>query len=121
MSGGPAPGKIPPVTDDTSDLPKPRPRERALAIHELRRMVTARHKMLGGTKPVEEAVQLIRDEYGADHDSSLRFVEWLRGGPAEDPPSKGAVERRHIVADPETGDEREVDTQPGSIPPRPLR
>ncbi len=107
------------MSDQPPELPKPR-REHAFSVHELRQAVSARHKMLCGTKPVEEAVELIREEYAADADSSLRFVEWVRGGAVDAPPTRGdTVERRHIVADPETGDEREVESVPGSIPPRP--
>lgn len=105
---------------DEPNFEKPKPRERALTIPELRRIVTARHKMLAGTQAVDEAIQLIRDEYQANETSSRAFVEWLRGAPAEEPPTKGAMERRHWVADPKTGEQHEVDTQPGSIPPRPV-
>lgn len=107
------------MSDHPPELQKPR-RERAFTVAELRQAVSARHKMLCGTKPADEAVELIRAEYAADLDSSVRFVEWLRGGAVDAPATRGdTVERRHIVADPETGDEREVETEPGSIPPRP--
>ena len=104
----------------SDDFERPKPPRKALSIHELRRMVTARHKMLAGSKEPDEAMSLIEDEYGCDHDSAERFVEWLRGGPITEPPSKGAVERVHVSTDPETGEETKLETQPGSIPPRPV-
>ena len=62
---------------------------------------------------------LIANEYGSDSDSSTAFVEWLRGAGPDKAPTKGTMERRHVVADPATGEQREVQTQPGSIPPEP--
>lgn len=105
----------------SDDFEKPRPKLRAMSVHDLRRMVTARQKMLCSTElPVDEAVKLIQDEYKADTDSCAAFVLWLRGeSPGLPPENKQAVERIHVVSDPRTGDERYVDTEPGSIPPRP--
>lgn len=105
-----------------SDEPqKPRPKVRALGIHDLRKLVSARHKMVLSTVlSLEEAVTLVEDEYKVDHDSALTYVQWLRGErPGQEPENKQAIERIHVVTDPRTGDERYVDTQPGSIPPRP--
>ncbi|MGE0713232.1 MAG: hypothetical protein AB7N76_36575, partial [Planctomycetota bacterium] len=105
------------MTTPPEDLPRPKPPQRHLSIHELRPVVSARHKMLASSKPPEEAVALIQDEYGVDQDSAEQFVAWLRGAPLSEPPSKGAIERVHVSTDPETGEERYVETQPGSIPP----
>ena len=108
------------MSGDEPSYEKPKPPLRARPIHDLRRVVTSRHKMLAGTKPVEEAVALIQDTYGSDDDSSLAFVEWLRGGTGAAPPEKNTtVERIHVVTDPETGREERRETEPGSIPPRP--
>lgn len=107
----------------TDEFEKPRPKVRAMSIHDLRRVVTARHKMLCSTElTVDEAVKLVQDEYKADTDSCTAFVLWLRGEtPGQPPENKQAIERIHVTADPRTGDERYVDTEPGSIPPRPTK
>jgi hypothetical protein len=107
-----------PTPEGCERPPKPL---RHMSIRDLRRVVIARHKMLGSTKPPEEAMELITEEYGADADSAKAFVEWLRGGSVTEPPSKGALERRHVTTDPETGEESYLETEPGSIPPRPVR
>jgi hypothetical protein len=105
---------------DETEFVKPKPPLHAMHIRELRDVVIARHKFLATMKPVEEAVKLIQEEYGADDDSCLRFVEWLRGGSAGEPPTKGtSIERIHVATDPETGNEERVDTRPGSVPPEP--
>jgi len=97
---------------------RPQPKRRHRPVSELRRVVSARHKVLASDKPAEEAIELILDEYGTDRSSAENFVTWLRGGTLEAP--KPPVERVHIVCDPETGKETRVETEPGSIPPRPL-
>ncbi|MBX3466903.1 MAG: hypothetical protein KF878_08390 [Planctomycetes bacterium] len=105
----------------SDDPEKPRPKRRAISIHDLRGMVSSRHKVLASSGPVEDAVKLIQDEHHADDASCLAFVLWLRGeSPGQPPEAKQAIERIHVVADPRTGDQRYVDTQPGSIPPRPV-
>lgn len=105
----------------SDEFEKPRPKVRALGIHDLRQLVTARHKMVCSTVlSLEEAVTLVEEDYKVDHDSALAFVQWLRGErPGQPPENKQAIERIHVVTDPRTGDERYLDTQPGSIPPRP--
>lgn len=115
--GAPVNSPTPSIPD--GDLERPKPRRAAMTVHEMRRVVTARHKVLATDKPTAEAIELLQDEYGADESSAIAFLEWLRGGPLEEPPSRGAVERVHVVADPETGEERYVDTVPGTIPPQP--
>jgi len=100
------------------DEVKPQPKRRHRPVSELRRVVSARHKVLASDKPAAEAIELIQDEYGTDLSSAENFVTWLRGGTLE--PPKPPVERVHIVCDPETGKETRVETEPGSIPPRPL-
>ena len=101
---------------------KPRPKVRAASIHDLRQMVTARHKVIAANKPtVEEGAQLIGEEYRIHHDSAVAFVQWLRGElPGTVHENKQAIDRIHVVMDPKTGDERYIDTEPGSIPPRPV-
>jgi hypothetical protein len=101
---------------------KPRPKVRAMSVHDLRQTVTARHKMLSANKPLEEGVKLIEDEYKVNHDSALLFVQWLRGElPGAPPEDKNkAIDRFHVVTDPKTGDDRYIETEPGSIPPRPV-
>lgn len=103
---------------DEPERPKPPRRHRPVA--ELRRMVSARHKVLVTDEPLEEALSLIEDEYGTDRSSAEAFVAWMRGGTlgAAPPPP---VERVHIVCDPKTGLETRIETEPGSIPPRPLK
>ena len=104
---------------DEPEFERPKPPKVALTVHELRKVVTARHKYLLTTKSWEEGVELLQDEYHADDHSCENFLTWIRGGEPHEPPTKGgAVERTHIVADPETGEQRYVETQPGSIPPR---
>jgi hypothetical protein len=105
----------------SDEFEKPRPKVRALGIHDLRPLVSARHKMVCSTVlSLEEAVTLVEEEYKVDHDSASSFVQWLRGErPGQPPENKQAIERIHVVTDPRTGDERYLDTQPGSIPPRP--
>jgi len=99
---------------------KPKPPRRAYSVYELRRRVSARHKALCLSRSAEEALELLESEYQADGPSAEAFLTWLRGGPPADPPTRGGgVERIHMVADPETGECRYVDTEPGSIPPKP--
>ena len=93
---------------------------RAMSVHELRHTVSARHKLLCATRPLEEALTLLRAEYGADRDSSAAFVRWLRDERDDAPTPPPVIERRHKVADLRTGVEREVESVPGSIPPRPV-
>lgn len=106
------------------DVPeKPKPKTRFIPVAELRKLVTARHKYIAGSKPTAEAAALIQEEYGADAGSSLAFVRWLKGEAEEGGPGSGsrvAIERRHMTADPETGEQGFLETEPGSIPPRPL-
>ena len=91
-----------------------------MSIRDLRGVVKAREKYLVTIKPLDEAMALVQDGYGADDDSALAFIEWLKGGEASLPATKGAIERIHVKTDPETGADHKVDTQPGSIPPRPV-
>jgi hypothetical protein len=91
-----------------------------MTVHELRRVVRARDKFLATSKPVEEALALLQEAYGCDADSAAGFLGWLRGAEVGEPATKaGAVERVHVKIDPQTGEEVKVETQPGSIPPRP--
>ena len=78
------------MSDSAPDFEKPKPPKTHLTIRELRGIVIARHKMLVGIRPVDEAIALISDEYGADLDSSQHFVEWVRGAPLTDPPRRAA-------------------------------
>lgn len=106
---------------ESDDFVKPKKPLTAMTVRELRRVVSARHKYLCSTKPIEEAVALVSDEYGCDEGSAIAFCEWLRGGKGAEPPSKGGgIDRIHIVTDPETGADTRVESQPGSIPPRPV-
>lgn len=102
---------------DEYERPKPPRRHRQVA--ELRRVVSARHKVLVTDSPLDEALSLIEDEYGTDRSSAEAFVAYLRGGSLGQAPPP-PVERVHIVCDPKTGQERRIETEPGSIPPRPL-
>lgn len=110
----------------TEEFQKPKPRVRAITVHELRRSVTARHKVVLSGSTEEEAIALLRDTYGADDDSGKAFWAWLRSETVDDgrgEPRQVAknesMERIHVATDPKTGDDRYVDTVPGSIPPRP--
>jgi hypothetical protein len=105
---------------DSPDFVLPKKPLTALTIRELRELVSARHKYLLTTKPIDEAIELLQDETSADDDSCLAFVTWLRGGAPAEPVTKGAVERIHKTTNPETGTDTAVETQPGSIPPRPI-
>ncbi|MDC3379119.1 hypothetical protein OAX78_02430 [Planctomycetota bacterium] len=109
----------------TDDFPKPKPKRRFMTIRDLQGKVTARHKVLASSGPTEDAVTLIQDEYGSDDGSSLAFVKFLRGEPLEEGgpsvPGKNAIERRHIVGNETTGEMTHVETEPGSIPPKPIR
>ena len=60
--------------------------------------------------------------YQMDDGSCLAFICWLRGEevPGQQPTKNTSMERIHVSSDPETGDERYVETEPGSIPPRPI-
>lgn len=109
------------------EFQKPKPRVRAISVHELRGMVLARHKLVISQFSEEEAITFIRDNYGADDDSCKAFHAWLKGetvqtaeGPKQVTKNE-SLERLHVVVDPKTGDEKYVDTVPGSIPPRPAR
>lgn len=109
-----------PELPESEEFQKPVPPRRAMTVHELRRVVKAREKYLLTVKSPEDAITLLQDSYGCDDDSCLAFIEWLRGGEVSLPPTKGAIERIHIKTDPETGIDHRIETQPGSIPPRPL-
>ncbi len=91
-----------------------------MTIQELRGVVSARHKYLASSEPVDAAVELIQDEYGADTDSCLNFVTWINGGTPTPPNATSGMDRIHKTTDPATGIDTVVETQPGSIPPRPL-
>lgn len=80
--------------------------------------MSARHKVLATDNPTAEALELIQDEYQTDLSSAENFVTWLRGGSLE--PPTPPVERTHVVCDPETGKETRIETEAGSIPPRPI-
>jgi hypothetical protein len=100
---------------------KPKPKLRAMSVAELRKVVKARDKFLGANKPMDEAIELISEEYVCMHDSARAFVAWLRGedkGFEAERTKNLGIERRHYVFDPQTGEQREIDTQPGSIPPK---
>lgn len=103
---------------------KPKPKLRALSVHELRRTVSARDKFLAADRPFDEAITLIQETYTCRADSARAFVAWLRGEDMGSEASKTknlGIERRHYVFDPATGEQREVDTEAGSIPPRPVQ
>ena len=98
---------------------KPKPPRRYRSVRELRADVSARDKTSLPRTPVEEALEHIGDQYGACPDSSREFLGWLKGGPIEEPvPKTSGLERRHVVVDPKTGQQRHIETEPGSIPPR---
>ncbi|RMG18435.1 MAG: hypothetical protein D6731_02050 [Planctomycetota bacterium] len=108
-----------PELPETEGFTKPTPPRRHYSLRELRDAVSARHKAQATTGPFAEAVALVQEHYGADASSAAEFVAWLRGEAYEGQPPKGnAVERVHVRTDPATGEERRLDTQPGSIPPR---
>lgn len=109
-----------PELPDDPNFVRPKPPRRAMSVHEMRKVVKARDKFLATSQPVEDALTLLQDTYGCDADSAARFLGWLRGAEIDAPPTKGdAIERVHVKIDPKTGDEVKVETQPGSIPPRP--
>lgn len=108
-----------PELPESDEFKRPAPPRRAMTIRDLREIVKARDKYLITTKPLDEAMAIIQDGCSADDDSALAFIEWLKGGEASLPATKGAVERIHVKTDPETGLDHPVETQPGSIPPRP--
>lgn len=105
---------------ESDDFKKPAPPRRAMTIHEMRSGLSAREKYLVTSKPLEEAVQLVQDVLGADEDSALAYIEFLKGGGPDEPATHGALERIHVTTDPETGIDERVETEPGSIPPRPV-
>jgi hypothetical protein len=107
---------------ESDEFQKPKPKLRAHSVHDLRAIVSARHKMLASSKPTEEGKKLLQETYKADDDSCLNFIAWLKGEEPGKPQTKNgpnAMERIHVSTDAETGDERYVETEPGSIPPRP--
>lgn len=109
-----------------TEFPKPKKPVRAYTVHELRGMVTARHKVLLANGKDEEGLALMRENYGATDDSTRAFVAWLRGETLPDGKGgtvtvqkNGSVDRVHVATDMKTGDDHFVDTIPGSIPPKP--
>ena len=109
-----------PELPESPDFVRPKPPARALTVHELRKLVTARDKFLATSQPVEDALALLMEGYRCDEDSAAGFLGWLRGAEVGEPATKGeAVERVHVKIDPRSGDEVKVETEPGSIPPRP--
>jgi hypothetical protein len=131
------------VTDvPEGEFEKPKPRRQAMSVHDFRKIVSARHKALAAQKPADAklawteedpGVKLLMESYGADLQSCIDFVGWLR---EEVPPGReilvdqrvigsgnkgSALERIHVTTDARTGDEKYIDTVPGSIPPRPVK
>ncbi len=109
-----------------TDFPKPKKPVRAYTVHELRGVVTARHKVLLANGKDEDGLALMREHYGATDDSTRDFLAWLRGetipdgkGGSVKVQKNGSVDRFHVGTDMKTGDDYEVDSVPGSIPPRP--
>lgn len=105
-----------------TDLPKPKKPVRAYTVHELRGVVTARHKVLLANGKDEEGLALMREHYGANEDSTRAFVAWLRNETLPDgrtAQKNGSVDRVHVATDMKTGDDHFVDSIPGSIPPKP--
>jgi len=103
---------------------KPKPKLRAMSVHELRRTVSARDKFLAAQRPMDEAIEHIQETYVCRPESARAFVAWLRGEDMGSEASKTknlGIERRHYVFDPLTGEQREVETEAGSIPPRAVR
>ena len=90
-----------------------------MTVHEMRSGLSAREKYLVTMKPLEEAVELVQDKLGADDDSTRAYINWLKGGTLDEPTPPSVLERIHVTTDPETGIDRRVETEPGSIPPRP--
>ncbi len=91
-----------------------------MTVHEMREGLSAREKYLVTSKPLEDAIELVQDKLGADEDSARAYIEFLKGGAPDQPTTRGALERIHVTTDPETGIDERVETEPGSIPPRPV-
>jgi hypothetical protein len=82
-------------------------------VHELRRSVKAADKFYVASKPVDEGIKVIRENYGTDDASARAFVYFIKGlpdgrggevgvdGKIERPSS---VERMHHKFDEEKGD-----------------
>ncbi len=93
---------------------------RAMTVHELRGMVSARHKDRVMRLPIDEATKFVSEHYGCDEDSARAYVSYLKGeraakGEAEEVdaeevgaldlpgPKKTAMEVIHTRFDPLTG------------------
>jgi hypothetical protein len=89
-------------------------RDQSMDLHELRRRMEARDKALISSRSYEEAVKLVKEKYGAQHDSAEAFVAWQRsiasGGEAG--VKCNPQEKWHLKWDEERGEWLKV-AQPG--------
>jgi hypothetical protein len=89
-------------------------RDQSMDLHELRRRMEARDKALISTRSYEEAVKLVKEKYGATHDSAEAFVAWQRtiasGGDSS--LKANPQEKWHLKWDDERGERLKV-PQPG--------
>jgi hypothetical protein len=53
--------------------------ERAMTVHELRSVVTARDKAVCSSRPTPEGSKFIRERYSTDMNSAKAFVEYVKG------------------------------------------
>ncbi len=53
--------------------------DKAMTVHELRSVVSARDKAVCSSRPTAEGAKHIRERYHTDMASAVKFVEWVKG------------------------------------------
>ncbi len=92
--------------------------EESLDLHALRQRISARDKALITSKPIAEAIKLLKEVYKLSEDSAASFVNWQRSISSGDPLNPGNPhEKWHLKFDEETGVWTKV-PQPGDHPQR---
>lgn len=91
-----------------------------MTIRQIRSGLSAREKYLVSTKPLDEALELVQDKLGADEQSVMNYIAFSKGDAPDAPVTRGVLERTHVRTDPDTGIDEYIETEPGSIPPRPV-
>ena len=87
---------------------------KAMDIHELRRTVKAQDKFFIASKPIDEGIKLVRENYAVDDSSARAFVYFIKGlpdakgggefGPDGKPVRPATVERMHHKFDDTKGE-----------------
>ena len=91
--------------------------EKAESLHDLRRRVSARDKVICGEKPFAEGVKHMRERYKLSYESAAAFVTWQKTIASGGDPNSMSIpsEKWHLKYDESTGEWVKV-PQPGDHP-----